>query len=189
MGRSLIAPLTGLILVAWPVLVWLGVRQQALSWLVPGLGFILLLRLWSLYQAQSQWRLPLLLVTLGAGLLVLASLILDQQGLLLYYPVVVNSVFFILFASSLWRGSPIIERIARWQTPTLPPQAIRYTRQVTWVWTGFFCLNGTIALESCWSDDLAWWALWNGMIAYGLMGLLMLSEYIVRLRVMRQITP
>ena len=58
-----------------------------------------------------------------------------------------------------------------------------YTRKVTQVWCGFFVLNGGLALGTAlWASD-ATWALYNGLIAYGLMGVLFAGEWVVRRRV------
>jgi uncharacterized membrane protein len=60
---------------------------------------------------------------------------------------------------------------------------VEYTRKVTLAWCGFFIGNGSIAAVTClWGTD-AQWALYNGGIAYGLMGAFAGAEYLVRLRV------
>lgn len=186
MRRLPLAPVTGLVLAVWPILIWLGVTGRHMHWVLPGLGVLLLVRLWSLrHRRASAMRGVALLATIVAGVLVLASMLLRQHGLLLYYPVVINGLLLGIFGLSLWRGMPFVERIARWRTPDLPAEAVRYTYRVTQVWTVFFTFNAGVALQSCLSGNLAWWALWNGGIAYGLMGILMLGEYGVRCRVMR----
>ena len=87
------------------------------------------------------------------------------------------------FALSLWQGPPVVERLARLQEPELDARAIAYTRRVTQVWCAFFLLNGGVALATAlWASD-ATWALYNGLIAYGLMGALMGVEWLVRQRV------
>ena len=51
------------------------------------------------------------------------------------------------------------------------------------MWCGFFVLNGALALATAlWMSDRAW-ALYNGLIAYGLIGLLFGVEWLVRQRV------
>src|SRR3546814_12152489 len=76
----------------------------------------------------------------------------------------------VLFAGSLFSGLPVIERLARLQDPDLSPSGVRYTRQVTRVWVGFFIFNGSIATALTLWSPLAWWTLYNGLIAYPLMG-------------------
>ena len=58
-----------------------------------------------------------------------------------------------------------------------------YTRRVTQVWCGFFVVNGLIAVATAlWASPAAW-ALWNGLLSYVAMGVLMAGEWLVRRRV------
>lgn len=106
----------------------------------------------------------------------------SELGLRLY-PVLINALMLLAFASSLWQKQPLIERLARLSEPDLPPAAIAYTRTVTQIWCVFFCCNGLAALYTALYCDLKVWSLYNGLIAYLLMGLLFLIEFLVRLRV------
>jgi len=101
--------------------------------------------------------------------------------------VVVNVVLLGVFGVSLWKPPSMIERFARLQTPDLPFQAIAYTRKVTWIWCGFFILNGSIATASVFANDKVW-ALYNGLLSYIFMGILLAGEYLVRLRVQNRHT-
>ena len=50
----------------------------------------------------------------------------------------------------------------------------------TWVWSGFFAVNGALALATAlWASD-AVWALYNGFVAYVLVGVLFAGEWLVR---------
>jgi len=53
---------------------------------------------------------------------------------------------------------------------------------VTQVWCGFFMLNGGIALATALWSSFEIWSLYNGLIAYLLMGTLFVGEYLVRIR-------
>jgi uncharacterized membrane protein len=104
----------------------------------------------------------------------------DDARWLRAYPVLVNGAMLAVFASSLRRGMPIVERFARLRHPDLPPHAVAYTRRVTQVWAGFFACNGLVsAALSLWAP-WHWWTLYNGMISYVLIGLLMAGEWLVR---------
>jgi uncharacterized membrane protein len=76
----------------------------------------------------------------------------------------------------------MIERLARIREPELPAPAIYYTRRVTQVWCLFFALNGVIALITTLWASAAVWTIYNGLVAYLLMGLLFAVEYSVRWR-------
>ncbi|AOY01461.1 hypothetical protein [Jeongeupia sp. USM3] len=122
---------------------------------------------------------------LAAALLGVAALVSRSALPLTFYPVLVNAVLFAVFAASLVRPPPVIERLARLTTPDLPPEGVAYTRRVTRVWAGFFVLNGGIALWTT-TQPHATWALYNGLIAYVLIGTLGAGEYLVRRVVMHR---
>ena len=102
---------------------------------------------------------------------------------LLYYPVATNLLFLIFFGYSLYQPQNIIEKFARLKDDNLPVSAINYTRKVTICWCLFFILNGSIALVTCLINDMYWWTMYNGLISYILIGLLMGVEWIVRQKV------
>ncbi|MGE7990346.1 hypothetical protein ACQKPE_04715 [Pseudomonas sp. NPDC089554] len=107
----------------------------------------------------------------------------DSPQLLRWYPVLINAFMLALFGSSLLRGMPVAERLARLREPQLPPRGVRYTRRVTQVWCLFFLVNGLIAAGLTLWAPLAWWTLYNGLLAYAAMGLLFVGEWLVRQRV------
>ncbi|MBI6549254.1 hypothetical protein H8A87_11100 [Xenorhabdus sp. VLS] len=177
-------------LISWPFLVWAMVHYgQFHAMLVVIILFFVLRLLLSKHQTHSQqntgwnagWILSIAGIALG-----LASLFLRSHQLLMYYPVVVNTVLLILFGGSLRYGTPIIERMARFKEPDLPPEGIVYTRKVTYIWCLFFMFNGSVALGTCLYNDMNLWTLWNGMVSYLLIGLLITLEWLVRQRVKRR---
>lgn len=122
------------------------------------------------------------------GALLLAAVAAWSNALLplKLYPLLINAVMLSVFAYTLISPPSMIERFARLREPDLPAQAIAYTRRVTQVWCGFFIINGLIALATAlWASEAAW-SLYNGLIAYLLMGLLFGGEYLFRLRFKRR---
>ncbi|MES2324271.1 MAG: hypothetical protein V4633_18600 [Pseudomonadota bacterium] len=101
------------------------------------------------------------------------------------YPVLVNAALLAAFAYSLASPMSMVERFARMSEPNLPPAAVAYTRTVTKVWCGFFVANGLAALGTALWATPDVWSLYNGVIAYLLMGVLFAGEYLVRLRFKR----
>ena len=90
----------------------------------------------------------------------------------------------LLFVMTLYRPPSMAERLVA-QEPNLPPHVVQYTRRVTQAWCGFFVINGSIAAATClWGTD-AQWALYNGGVAYVLMGLFAAAEYLIRQGVKR----
>lgn len=182
-GRRLLAIALGLLLVLYPLLVYTGLQQFGPR----ALACVLLLVALAKLAATKIARQPLG----NGGWLVLAAALAGSLTLLTgsvmglkFYPVIVSVVLLVVFGLSLVRPPSMIERFARLQTPDLPAHAIAYTRKVTWVWCGFFIFNGAIACVSVFASDKIW-ALYNGLISYVLIGLLLAGEYWVRLRVQR----
>ncbi len=98
------------------------------------------------------------------------------------YPVFMNAAMLIAFASSLVHPPSMIERFARIAEPDLPPEGVAYARAVTIVWVGFFLVNGGVALWTALAGSWTVWTIYNGGIAYVLMGALLLIEYLTRQR-------
>ncbi|OEY70890.1 hypothetical protein BI198_01705 [Rheinheimera salexigens] len=112
--------------------------------------------------------------------LILAMLLGQAEHAMLYYPVWMNAGMLLLFGYSLLYPPTVVERIARLMDGELDQKAQTYTRKVTQVWCLFFLINGSIALLTATLGDWDLWLLYNGFIAYVLMGLLMFIEWQVR---------
>jgi uncharacterized membrane protein len=123
-----------------------------------------------------------------AGALLLAALAIWNNALLplKLYPVLVNLGMLAVFGYSLYAPPSVIERMARLSDPALPAYAVAYTRRVTQVWCGFFVINGTLAMVTAIWASAAVWSLYNGVLAYVLMGCLFAGEYLVRIVVRRR---
>lgn len=172
-----------LVLLLYPLAVWVGLMHWGTALLAPLLVGVFSLRLLMLRgKLRQQMWLGKALALVGI-LLALASWALKQSHWLLYYPVLVNAILLLLFAYSLFAPPTVVERLARITEPQLDAAGIAYTRRVTQVWCGFFIVNGAIALTTCLSGDITLWTLYNGGISYLLMGALMSIEWIVRKRI------
>ncbi|MGU3525479.1 hypothetical protein ACLBW2_20535 [Enterobacteriaceae bacterium C23F] len=180
---------TGAIVLAWPLLVGFGLAHNGLHWLLPVMAALLLLRLFQVRKQAGPMRRVLQSVALAGIALCVASSVLKAHQLLLFYPVVVNLVMLTVFGGSLWSAMPLVERLARLREPNLPPEGVRYTRQVTRIWCLFFIVNGSVALFTALHGDMRLWTAWNGVIAYLLMGSLMAGEWLVRRRLMKREQP
>lgn len=169
-----------LVTLIYPLAIWLGDGQIEPRLLAGVLVLAALARLPALrWDKSARWWLGGTFVLVGAA--VWGNAILPLK----LYPVLVNATLLGLFAYSLVFPPSMIERLARLREPDLPPEASGYTRRVTQVWCVFFAANGAIALATALWASPAVWSLYNGVIAYVLMGLLFAGEYCVRLRVRR----
>ncbi|MFI8480453.1 hypothetical protein ACIGCM_07770 [Pseudomonas sp. NPDC078700] len=176
--------LLGLVLLlaglAYPFAVYFGIEHLSPRVFAALLGGLWLARL-LLREKRPGGRWMALAALMFCALLGVAG----EPALLRWYPVLLNTMLLCLFALSLKFGPPLIERLARLREPELPAVAVRYTRAVTQVWAGFFFCNGLIATALTLWAPLSWWTLYNGLIAYLLMGLLFAVEWLVRQRVRR----
>ena len=184
--KKLTVLLSSLCLLGYPFLVYLGINYINLS----ALGILLALVFTVRFLFSDQFKIAqfkvLAQLTASIGLiLVLSSIILQQQDLLKFYPVAVSLSLFAIFAYSLTTPKSIITHIAEIQNRgSLPKKALLYTRNVTKVWCLFFTINASIAFISCFQSQ-QFWTLYNGLISYLLIGLLFMAEWVVRQRVQR----
>lgn len=167
--------------VGYPVLMFLGLQFIEPRYLAMMLGIALLLR-WrnKLPQLLKQCSRLQKLLALALLTWIIATSISNDEELLRSYPALISIGMLILFAVTLKYPPSMIEMIARAQDPQLPTAGIAYTRKVTWLWCGFFALNGSIALYSALYGSRAFWVLYNGVISYIFMGLLLAGEWLWR---------
>lgn len=170
-----------LVTLLYPLAIWLGHGHVEPRLLALLLVLAAATRLPTLkINRASRWWL--------AGALLLAAVAIWNNALLplKLYPVLVSLGMLALFSYSLYVPPSIIERMARLSDPALPAYAVAYTRRVTQVWCGFFVLNGGLALATALWASAALWSLYNGVVAYVLMGCLFAGEYLVRMLVKRR---
>lgn len=167
-----------LLSLAYPVLVYVALGRFEPRWLSVLLFALAAMR--ALATREAVW----LAAAAGTGLLALAAGVFNDALPLKLYPVLVNAVLLVVFAASLLRPPTVVERLARLRHPALPEAAVRYTRRVTQVWCAFFVANGATALATALFASDAIWALYNGLVAYVLIGLLFAGEWLVRQRAM-----
>lgn len=163
----------------YPALWYFGREQGWFAYLAAGM--MLLWGARAFLQRDAWWRAISILVALFFA----AVLLLRVPQSMYWYPVWVNALMLVLFGSSLFAKQTLIERLARLQTPDLPPSGVAYTRKITQIWCIFFVVNGAIAAILVLLQQFAWWALYTGVIAYVLMGLLLSGEWLYRRFVLR----
>lgn len=174
-GRFLLTALT----LAYPFIVLIGLKCWGLTAVA---GIVVLICALNYFIKPSRLSIILFFLSL---VLVSASLILKIALPLKLYPVAVNITLFAFFSLSLLSDQSAIERIARLKDPNLAPEGVRYTRKLTILWCIFFIINGLIATWSAIyaSDEI--WALYNGLIAYFLIGIFIVGEIIVRRHIIK----
>jgi uncharacterized membrane protein len=176
---AMILPLVG---VLYPFIVYFGMDHVSTPVFALVLGALWLIRAPALVREPGgTWM-------LGFALAYCVALAVTDDAIMLrWYPVLISLVLLFVFGGSLVWGPPLIERIARLREPDLPPEGIRHTRCVTWVWCGFFVFNaGASTVLTLWAP-LNWWTLYNGIIAYAIMGVLFGGEWLLRKRLRRRL--
>jgi uncharacterized membrane protein len=181
--KAALSALIALITLLYPLAVYFGIRYFQ-PWQIAG-SLIALLAI-RLLAVRSAVNIGKYLVAVGIAYCGFAFWRNDLTGLRLY-PVIINSAMLLLFSWSLHAPPTVIERLARLQHPDLPPEGIVYTRRVTQVWCLFFFINGGLALVTALWCSFEVWSLYNGLIAYLLMGILFAGEYIVRIRTQKHV--
>ena len=178
--HKLVTAVLVVLTVLYPLGVYLAMGRVPPQWLAVLLMLLAVLR--AVVTRQRFWW----AVACGAGGLGVAAWWQADALAVKLYPVLVNAVLLTVFATSLRHPPTVVERLARLSEPDLPPSGVRYTRRVTAVWCVFFVANGAAAAyTAAFSSDAAW-ALYNGLIAYVLMGCLMGTEWLVRQWVRRR---
>jgi len=188
-GKSLsVAAVVALAL--YPILVYAAIGRFGPSGVAAVLAAVCLARLVVLkFRGRPAFgRMSLVFVCAGGILLAAVSYWRGNPVAVLYYPALVNAALLAVFAASLLRPPSIVERIARLRDPELPPAAVVYTRRVTLAWTVFFTLNGAAAFYTARFTPLETWALYNGLIAYLLIGAVFAVELAIRSVVKRRFT-
>ena len=176
--QMIINSIIGLLTMLYPFAVYFG-TQYLEPWKIAAVLFVLLGARLVAGLVIKHWSCPLLM----AGMVYCGFAIWSNALLTLrFYPAIANAAMLLLFSLSLLSPRSLIERLARIQHPDLPPEGVMYTRRVTWVWCGFFIVNGSLALATALWSSIELWSLYNGFIAYLLMGILLVGEYIIRMK-------
>lgn len=168
----------GAVSAAYPLLWYFGRDYGAFYWLAALMAALWGIRAW-LSPTRGQRLVALLLCAFFTAVLLLR---LPQS--MYWYPVWVSLLMLALFGGSLFAKQSLIERLARLQHPDLPPEGVRYTRRITQIWCVFFILNAATAAILALLHEYEWWALYTGLVSYGLMGLLLGGEWLYRKKVL-----
>ena len=95
------------------------------------------------------------------------------------YPVVISSFMWGAFLFSLKKGrTPLVEVSARAMRKTLNDAEVRYCYHLTVAWVIFMSIHLGITLFTLISSH-AFWALYNGCIAYILIGAMFLAGLLI----------
>jgi len=168
---------------AYPVLVYSGLR-----WLEPRvvavlLGSLLMLR-FVLNRRRSRTVIlrsslsfPLVLL----GLAYLLTFLFNEGRFFLFVPAMFSVALLVSFGRSLLRPPSMVELFARMKQPDMSTEKVSYCRCVTLLWVVFFLWNASVSTALALFAELETWTIYNGFIAYLLIGVLFVGEFIYRL--------
>jgi uncharacterized membrane protein len=132
-------------------------------------------------KPRDQYTRRLLAPVMGVMLLFLISAFCNQSHVMLYLPALISVNLLISFVYTLFRPPSMAAIFAQRATAmTFNAEQLQYCRLVTFIWVVFFVLNGTVAALTACCATLEVWSLYNGLIAYGVMGLLFTTELFYR---------
>ncbi|WP_037586393.1 membrane protein [Stenoxybacter acetivorans] len=171
--------LLALISIVYPLLWFFGQDRGWFPWLALGMAM-----LWGSRAVFSRHK-PQRLLAFVLSLFFVLIWLFRQPDAMYWYPIAVNLLMLALFGGSLFSSQSLIERLARLQHPDLPESGVRYTRKVTLIWCGFFVFNALITLYLIATAAWSAWAIYTGVIAYLLMGLLFGAEWLYRYFVLK----
>lgn len=179
-GITVAACSLGLLL--YPLLVYNFASANRSLLLVATLAVIFVLRLFVAGQLSNRNRVFALLLLVGFCALALAD---EQLRVLRLYPVLMSlgGAGFCLY--TLANPPSAIERFARRFGMDIPDEAVAYLRGVTILWLCFFCLNALVAAYTAIGSSVEVWALYNGLISYLIIGVMLLGEWLYRQRYQR----
>ncbi len=166
---------TGLFL-GYPYLIYRGI-ESGMVWVAPAI-FSGIFLLQSFATANVKTKIIKALVAIG---LLLGAYYL-QTVTAKVLPVLIQLMLMTFFGRTLLKGKgpAFIESFVRLEFPEIPPEIVRYCRQLTFMWTGFFAFNAIMCVGLAILGNDAWWALYNGVFIYLMIGLLTTGEYIYR---------
>lgn len=176
------------ILFLYPIAIYFGDGYLTPSQFLAGLlllfaGRILVVAWIAATHRKRNIGIALLMMLAAALILLMPSVPLVYLRL---YPLVLNLFMSAVFFASLFIGMPIAERMARMMNDDLPPQAVAYTRRVTWTWAIVLLLNGLLSWYTAVATSLETWTLYNGIVTYLLFGCVFAGEYLLRIHLKRK---
>ncbi len=179
-----------IILVLYPLIVWLGLTYLSVRWTAALLLILLGRRFIAMVFTTKETSVPVIIQIVAMVALIGGAAASGSEILLRFTPFGISLVFFAQFAATLRKGStPIIERFARLQRPDLPPDHVKYCHTLTKVWLIVFVGNSALVLTAAFIPSKAVWAVMVGPGSYFYLGIFLSAEYTYRKRRFQDFDP
>ena len=165
--------------VLYPLAMYLGLNTFSPRLVASLFGAMVIVG--TVLKNRDQYTHRLLAPVIGVMLLCLISAFLNRSHFMLYLPVLISVNLMLSFGYTLFRPPSMVAIFAYRATGlTFDDERLRYCRLVTLIWVIFFVFNGTVAGLTACCATLEVWSLYNGLIAYGAVGLLFTAELFYR---------
>ncbi len=164
--------------IAYPVLVYGGLRLLEPRWLALAVGAVVLVR--ELQHWRRGHSTPLLVPLSCMGAILLSVMLFNERRFLLFVPALFNAALFVSFAWTLLAGPSMVETLARRHYGHVPPEHLGYCRRVTGVWSAFFLTNSAVTVWLALYASIEMWTVYTGFLAYVLAGMLFAAEMTYR---------
>ncbi|MBR1920044.1 MAG: hypothetical protein IJ831_10525, partial [Spirochaetales bacterium] len=166
--------------VCYPLIVFLSLAVFHFPIRVVALSLMAVASALFLVHQKKSIAPPLLMASVAILVLITGS-----ERILRFYPVLVNILMLLTFSLSIHREESMVLVFAKLGDRRIAKHPARgsiarYCRKVTLVWCAFFLINGTIALVTTLYPSQQAWVIYNGLVAYILIGTLFIGEFIVR---------
>ncbi len=160
----------------YPYLVYRGI-ESGMVWIAPAIFSAIFLQ--QSFAARKA-KIKIYKALLAIGLLLGAYYLQTVTAKVL--PVLIQLMLMYFFGRTLLKdkGPPFIESFVRLDFADIPPEILIYARQLTILWTCFFAFNALMCTALAVFSNDKWWALYNGVFIYLMIGVLTTGEYIYR---------
>jgi len=179
-------PLIVALFLAYPFIIYYGLLNYSLWQIALLISVLAGLRAFVFKGSKSQLAKIGFYGSLCLMAFSLLSIILNNNGWLKLYPIIISLMFFVVFFSSLFSDKTTIQRFAEIKEKNIDAKKQSYMYKLTIIWCVFFVINTIISTYTMLYLSFQQWTLYNGFISYILMGTLIVLElayrYIVFLR-------
>ena len=169
-------------MIFYPLLVHLLILYKVPAVAVAGLVATSLVYFYTMLHLRAGPRVRFVWIGVYALLAAVGSLNLLTDTVYALYlpPLLINSGLMTLFGLTLRRGSmPLVERLMRmeYSGAELPAALVRYARNLTRVWVGYFASIVLISLVLAVSAPLELWSLFANVLSYLFAIILFFAQY------------
>lgn len=174
--KALTTLLVVIFILGYPLLIYFGLTLVEPKYLVLLMASYYGYRaVTALTKRSTQAAVVILIAALAGGLWLV-----NRETPLRLLPTIISLVMASVFLVTLKIPPTLPARMALKEHGFLTEPMRAYTTKVTWLWIVFFLVNASIAAYSALYASREFWLLYNGLISYGLIGLLFATEFAYR---------